>query len=1101
MSQLRVAGSARDRFGLGGPDPSDPRGHVRLDPSTARRVAGAMNRARADAGEPATVPSGDIVALGLLHEAWHALIDRALGGTRTERVASAAGGADQRLGADEVARIERRFRDAFPAPEGGDGDGPLTRRVTGVEELLLVALANENPAAAPVRDVVTDEALAEDPAYRPVVAEIERELGRLEVGPGGTPLPDLLRAPLRAAPTSLAGQLRYIRDRWSDLLPDDLLDRLVLGLDILAEEERGLHLRFGGVPGPGAAEAPSYAGLDAEPERFSPDREWMPRVVLVAKHTYVWLDQLSGRYDREIRTLDAIPDEELDRLAGWGVTGLWLIGLWRRSRASERIKRLRGNPEAVASAYALDDYALAEDLGGDDAWWNLRERAWARGIRLAADMVPNHMGVDSRWVVEHPERFLSVAEPPYPAYTFGGPNLSEDDRVTIRLEDHYWDGTDAAVVFQRVDNASGETRHVYHGNDGTSFPWNDTAQLDYSREDVREAVIRTIVDVARRFPVIRFDAAMVLARRHVRRLWFPQPGHGGAIPSRAEHAVSDAEWQRLMPTEFWREVVDRVAAEAPDTLLLAEAFWLMEGYFVRTLGMHRVYNSAFMHMLRDEDNAGYRKAIRATLEFDPAILGRYVNFMTNPDEVPAREQFGTGDKYFGIATLLVTLPGLPMLGHGQIEGYNEKYGHEFRRPSLGERPDAGLIEHHERAIVPLLRRRWWFADSGGFRLYDFVTDTGTVDENVYAYSNGAGETRSLVVYHNSFGSTAGRIRESVAIARKHDDGSKTLERRSLADGLGLPADDDGLFVAFRDQRSGLEQLRPAREIRDGGLWLELDAYRCHVFWEINEIRDDERGLWARLARRLGGRGVPSLDDAVRDLELEPVHNALRRILTAAEPDLADLAAFFDAAGEREPDARATAAAARLDGLAPAEVERGDPPRAGVLRSWAVLADLDRATFDRLRLFRPLEDAAIPADLVRAVVGLARPSTLGRPVASLPVRLLDAWLADDAVRLAIGVNEWKGMEYVDRDRLRRLLDVVVGVETWDAGARASAASTAKRVTDRIRDAAASAAYAVPAIRAALRDGGSRRSTAALDSSEAPPAPDLQTGRPRGPATRR
>jgi len=35
-----------------------------------------------------------------------------------------------------------------------------------------------------------------------------------------------------------------------------------------------------------------------------------------------------------------------------------------------------------------------------------------------------------------------------------------------------------------------------------------------------------------------------------------------------------------MPHEFWREVVDRVAAEVPGTLLLAEAFWLMEGYFV-----------------------------------------------------------------------------------------------------------------------------------------------------------------------------------------------------------------------------------------------------------------------------------------------------------------------------------------------------------------------------------------------------------------------------------------------------------------------------------------------------------------------------------------
>ena len=94
--------------------------------------------------------------------------------------------------------------------------------------------------------------------------------------------------------------------------------------------------------------------------------------------------------------------------------------------------------------------------------------------------------------------------------------------------------------------------------------------------------------------------------------------------------MSRAEFERLMPHEFWREVVDRVAAEAPDTLLLAEAFWLLEGYFVRTLGMHRVYNSAFMHMLRDEDNAGYRKVIRDTVEFDPEILKRYVNFMTQP---------------------------------------------------------------------------------------------------------------------------------------------------------------------------------------------------------------------------------------------------------------------------------------------------------------------------------------------------------------------------------------------------------------------------------------------------------------------------------------
>ena len=106
--------------------------------------------------------------------------------------------------------------------------------------------------------------------------------------------------------------------------------------------------------------------------------------------------------------------------------------------------------------------------------------------------------------------------------------------------------------------------------------------------------------------------------------------------------MNQAEFDRCMPHEFWREVVDRVAAEVPGTLLLAEAFWLMEGYFVRTLGMHRVYNSAFMNMLRDEENAKYRSVIKNTLEFDPDIMKRYVNFMSNPDERTAIDQFGTG---------------------------------------------------------------------------------------------------------------------------------------------------------------------------------------------------------------------------------------------------------------------------------------------------------------------------------------------------------------------------------------------------------------------------------------------------------------------------
>ena len=283
---------------------------------------------------------------------------------------------------------------------------------------------------------------------------------------------------------------------------------------------------------------------------------------------------------------------------------------------------------------------------------------------------------------------------------------------------------------------------------------------------------------------------MVLAKKHIQRLWWPEPGAGGGIPSRAEHAITQAEFDARMPVEFWREVVDRVAAEVPGTLLLAEAFWLLEGYFVRTLGMHRVYNSAFMHMLRDEDGAGYRKVIRETLEFDPEILKRYVNFMSNPDEKTALEQFGKGDKYFGVATVLATLPGLPMLGHGQVEGFGEKYGMEFRRATLDEQPDRWLVERHEREIFPLLHRRAWFAEAHDFLLYDFVTDGGGVDEARprLLERDRADSARSSSTTPVRLDERARSGRPAPYARQGRRRRRKRLVRRSLAEGLGLPDD-------------------------------------------------------------------------------------------------------------------------------------------------------------------------------------------------------------------------------------------------------------------------------------------------------------------------
>jgi len=860
---------------------------VLADFAAARHFAESMTRVRGQ-----VVPASDINAMGLIDEVLHILVRQyEMQNPGVMRRALAAAG----LEADAALL---KFTEDFPpmAVHRGEMDARhyldletagRPNRAATLEEMLILHITNQNPAVQQYKELFDEEPLKLTSPYEQTV-RVLKEFFKGQPGFGNPEtklenresLIEVLLAPARVAPHSLYAQLEFLLNRWSEVLGEGFVLKILRGIDFIKEE-----VIRGNFAGGFAGNVPvlTFTGHDyTEYERFSPDKDWMPRLVLIAKNSYVWLDQLSKKYQHAIVHLDQIPDEELELLQQRGITGLWLIGLWERSIASQRIKQMMGQADAVASAYSLMDYQIAADLGGWEALQNLRRRAWQHGIRLSADMVPNHIGIDSRWVVEHPDWFLSLPYPPYPNYSFNGADLSNDGRVGIQIEDHYYNKTDAAVVFKRFDRWTGDTRYIYHGNDGTSMPWNDTAQLDYSKPEVREAIIQTILHVAHNFPIIRFDAAMTLAKKHIQRLWFPEPGQGGAIPSRSEHGMSRIQFDAAIPNEFWREVVDRVAAEVPDTLLLAEAFWLMEGYFVRTLGMHRVYNSAFMHMLRDEDNAKYRQVIKNTLEFDPQVLKRYVNFMNNPDEKSAAEQFGTTDKYFGVCTMMVTLPGLPMIGHGQIEGYREKYGMEYRHAKWDESVDDGLVRGHEWRIFPLTHRRALFANVEDFWLYDFYVAgshsagaSGTVNEDVFAYSNRIGNDRSLVVYHNKYAETRGWIKNSAAAM---DKASGNLIQKTLSKALSLPKE---TYAVFKDYVTGLEYIRSCQELTEKGLYVQLGNYQCHVFLDWRFVDGEQ---WSEVNRRLGGAGTASIQEKFNELfapqaevKLKPSNKRARKI--------------------------------------------------------------------------------------------------------------------------------------------------------------------------------------------------------------------------------
>ena len=161
----------------------------------------------------------------------------------------------------------------------------------------------------------------------------------------------------------------------------------------------------------------------------------MANVVLIAKMVYVWLDQLAKKYGRPDRP--ASTRSPMRNWTGWPLrafTALWLIGVWERSPASQRIKQLCGNPEAVASAYSLYDYVIAARPGrGGGARQSEGTGLAGAGSAWPATWCRTTPASTPTGSSEHPDWFIQLDYPPYPAYRFTGPDLSYSPEISVSI--------------------------------------------------------------------------------------------------------------------------------------------------------------------------------------------------------------------------------------------------------------------------------------------------------------------------------------------------------------------------------------------------------------------------------------------------------------------------------------------------------------------------------------------------------------------------------------------------------------------------------------------------------------------------------------------
>jgi len=120
------------------------------------------------------------------------------------------------------------------------------------------------------------------------------------------------------------------------------------------------------------------------------------------------------------------------------------------------------------------------------------------------------------------------------------------------------------------------------------------------------------------------------------------------------------------------------------------------------------------------------------------------------------------------------------------------------------------------------------------------------------------------------------VKTSSPVAVKRGSGERNLIQRSLAEGLNLhPA--DNTYVILQDQVTHLEYILSSTELRDKGLYLQLNGYKVHVFMNIREVEDNEWHTYRQVCGYLNGRGVPSVEEAMQELTLQPVQTPFLQI--------------------------------------------------------------------------------------------------------------------------------------------------------------------------------------------------------------------------------
>jgi hypothetical protein len=404
----------------------------------------------------------------------------------------------------------------------------------------------------------------------------------------------------------------------------------------------------------------------------------MRHPVMYELNTRVYLFERSRTLGRPA-TLDDMPDQFLDELATRGCEWLWLMGVWQTGQAGRTIARTHGDirnacaralsdlsdEDITGSPFAVQQYSVNAEFGGDAALARLRQRMSRCGLGLMLDFIANHCAIDHPWVTQHPEYFIHGTD------------------ADLQREPHNW-----------VRVSTGQRQEVLaHGRDPYFPGWTDTLQLNYRHNGCRRAMLEEMGRAADRCDGLRCDMAMLAQPDVFQRTWGER-----SIPRDGTAAIDEP---------FWPDAIANLRRHHPNHLMLAEVYWDLE-WRLQQQGFDYTYDKGLCDRLR----GGNGRAVREHLMAAPSFQDRLVRFLENHDEPRAASAL-PADMHRAAAVITYLAPGMRMLHDGQLEGRRTQLPVQLRRRPE-EATDANLRDFYHRLLTCVRRPE---AHDGEFHLW------------------------------------------------------------------------------------------------------------------------------------------------------------------------------------------------------------------------------------------------------------------------------------------------------------------------------------------------------------------------------------------------